>query len=73
MYLENQTDGFNQTSFLQRDKFFAFVVSSLASSYIQGVQHAHKNIYPAAKERMQEMQNSIIQGPREWSMSQCIP
>lgn len=23
MYLKNQTDGFNQTSFLQTDKFFA--------------------------------------------------
>lgn len=73
MYLENQTDGFNQTSFLQRDKFFAFVVFSLASSCVQGVQPANTNIYSAAKERRQEIKNSITQGPREQSMSQCIP
>lgn len=37
MYLENQTDSLDQTSFLQKDKFFVFVVPSLASSHIQGV------------------------------------
>lgn len=73
MYLENQTDSFNQTSFLQKDKFLVFVVSSLASSYSQGARQAQTDIYSAAKKGMQEIQNSITRGPREDSVSQCIP
>lgn len=72
MYLENQTDSFDQTSFLQKDKFFVFVVSSLASSYSQGVRQAQTDVYSAAKEGMQEIQNSITRGPGEESMSQCL-
>lgn len=73
MYLENQTDSFDQTSFLQKEKFFVFVVSSLASSYSLGVWQAQTDIYSTTKEGMQEIQNSITRGPREESMSQCIP
>lgn len=64
MHLKNQWDHFIHTSFLQSGTFFALFFSKyLAWCYIQGTQNTH--ILTVKKERIQEIQSSMVQSPRK--------